>query len=153
MKKLAATCILSLFPTARAFNSFVTFGKWTSICKHFGARHLCSKIEVSKQEQLQDLIQSYDSSQRKRVLEDTLSFPTYFQIKVIGLNAPNFAPEIVKTIASCIGDQPKPLSYSLKEASGGKYVSLSIKPSFVSAAEIYSTYDELSKDKRVKFVL
>jgi putative lipoic acid-binding regulatory protein len=140
----------------------------------------CEKVAVgsaemsSNQHQLHELVNLYDSkkasvetaaqdavladgassSAGKSVFADTVTFPTRFMIKIVGLNEPDFAADMVATVLSELGPQgTSPQSLSTKETAGGKYVSVSIKPFFRSADELYAVYDRIKLDKRVKFML
>lgn len=125
--------------------------------------------QQAKLKKLKDLIATYQSNTSrpegqtssstpvaKNVFADTLTFPTEFMIKIVGANEPGFAADMVKVVGSGLGPQPhgsEPLSHSTKETAGGKYISVSIKPLFRSADELYATYDRVRRDSRVKFML
>jgi putative lipoic acid-binding regulatory protein len=96
----------------------------------------------------------------QKVFEGSVVFPTTFMLKIVGVNDPTFINDILRIIQSCVGDQPagKSLTHlsggvTTKETAGGKYVSITLSPYFQNAAELYATYDAISKDKRVKFTL
>ena len=101
-----------------------------------------------------ELINDYKENKRgRRVFEDTVKYPTEFTIKVIGENSPSFAKDIRIKLGNIVNLNPNDIMLQSREASGGKYISLTLNPVFKSADEIYSFYEELSLDKRVKFVL
>lgn len=90
----------------------------------------------------------------KSVFADTMQFPTDFMLKIVGLNEPTFAADMVRLVAAKVGPQKTAsLSHSIKETAGGKYVSVSIKPLFRSADELYAVYDAVKQDPQVKFML
>jgi putative lipoic acid-binding regulatory protein len=88
-----------------------------------------------------------------QVFEDKLTFPCSFMIKIIGENEPSFVADTMGTVAEVLATQPAKVPMKLKETSGGKYVSVSITPKFETSAQIYSIYENLRKDPRVKFVV
>lgn len=94
-----------------------------------------------------------EKAEKKSVFEDHVEFPTEFMIKVIGLNDPTFAIDILNSVATIVNQAPEKISFTTKETAGGKYLSISIKPYFKDAAEVYAAYDIVSKDTRVKFVI
>jgi putative lipoic acid-binding regulatory protein len=141
---------------------------------------VCEKVAVgsvemlAKQQKLQEVVSLSESknatkmaaaqgavlaedaspSAGKSVFADTVTFPTHFMIKIVGLNEPDFAADMVSTVLAGLGPQgTSPISPSTKETAGGKYVSVSIKPFFQSADELYAVYDRVKLDKRVKFML
>jgi putative lipoic acid-binding regulatory protein len=90
----------------------------------------------------------------KSVFADTMTFPTDFLLKIVGLNEPTFAADMVRLVSAVVGEQKAGgLDHSTKEAAGGKYVSVSIKPLFRSAEELYAVYAAVRKDPRVKIML
>lgn len=113
--------------------------------------------QLAKQYQYQQKIKEYStvntSDTEKRVFNDVLQFPCEFAIKVIGLNDGTFANDIVSTVASILLFPPESIKFSRKETTGGKYLSLTLYPSFDCADDLYSVYAALSEYKRVKFVI
>lgn len=90
----------------------------------------------------------------KKVFDDTIKFPTEFMIKVVGTNEPTFVSDIIRTIGGCLDKQRmNSITYSTKETAGGKYVSVTVTPLFLTSQELYATYEAIAQDKRVKFTL
>lgn len=116
------------------------------------AKKITTVESVGKQVQLQALMNNVKAG--NNVIDQTVEFPTEsFQIKVIGLNEPNFAFDMINIIASVINQRPEEIKSETKVTSGGKYMSLSLKPRFNSADDVYKTYAAVQTDKRVKFVM
>ena len=90
---------------------------------------------------------------KKSVFEDHVEFPSEFMIKIIGLNEPTFVIDILNSVATIVNVAPEKIAFTTKETAGGKYLSISIKPYFKDASEVYAAYDIVSKDTRVKFVI
>lgn len=107
---------------------------------------------TSKLQQLNSLVDEYKNNDRN-VFDDTIQFPAEFLIKIVGVNEPSFLSDMLSTIAKCTGSSPTDIKHSVKETSGGKYVSISATPLFSDSAKLYSTYEEISKDNRVKFMV
>ena len=90
----------------------------------------------------------------RNAIEKTVTFPTStFIIKVIGINEPSFASDIVNCVAVVVNETPENISVETKVTSGGKYMSISITPTFQAADEIYKVYAAVQADSRVKFVI
>jgi putative lipoic acid-binding regulatory protein len=113
---------------------------------------LTSKTEGMSYNQLLEYYKSHPN--RNQLLQDTLKFPCKYPMKIIGNNEPNskFVEDMIEK-ASLILKLDQSLPYSLKHSSSAALVSISIQPSFDSADQIYSMYDELQKDVRVKMIL
>ncbi len=106
--------------------------------------------DIVKQD-LQAVIQGYQGQSHKRILEETVKFPSKFMIKIIGNNEGDFANDVLRAISKASGVPVNELCVATRE--NGKFMSITINPVFPSAKSIYATYSELSNDKRVKFVL
>lgn len=111
--------------------------------------------ETSRQIKLANVLKDYKEGDESKnsVFEDHVTFPSEFMIKVIGLNEPTFVIDIVNSVATIVNQAPEKITFTTKETAGGKYLSISIKPFFNDASEVYAAYDVVSKDKRVKFVI
>ena len=90
---------------------------------------------------------------KKRIFDESLKFPTEFMMKIVGVNEPYLATDIEQTLTTCLGSQHSDIRGVLKETANGKYVSVTIKRLFQSAAELYRAYEVVGKDPRVKIVL
>ena len=112
--------------------------------------------ELARQQKLQKEISAFQSDKSRKVFEEKLTFPTLFKMKVIGVNDPSFVSDVIEIIGRCSSieeEKKSSLAYSLKDTANGKYVSVTVTPLFSDASQLYTTYEELGKDPRVKFVI
>jgi len=109
--------------------------------------------ELAKQQKLKATISDYERNTKRQVFDDTITFPSEFIIKVVGVNDSTFMSDILQLIQSNIGVQPKFLSHTYKLTADKRHVSITISPYFYNSAEIYALYDAISKDARVKFMI
>ncbi|RYH28566.1 DUF493 domain-containing protein [archaeon] len=110
--------------------------------------------ELAKQQQLRVQLQQYrDSSTQRTVFDDTVKFPTEFTLKVIGTNDLTFLPDVLRIVGECVDKPASSIRHSVKEASSGSYLSITLTCVFKSASQLYNTYEIVGKDKRVKYVL
>lgn len=107
--------------------------------------------ESKKQEKLKNLLEEYQQSKNKKIFEDQLVFPTVFVMKIIGTNDATFVQDTLQNISIRINCDPQSIPFSIKD--NGKYVSITVKPTFLDASQLYSVYDDIGKDSRVKFIL
>jgi len=121
--------------------------------KENGGNNLPSIDELAKQQQLKVLMNQYKSTVEKKVFEDTITFPCEFMVKVIGINDSTFFDDTLSSLGKCLGQNPSAIKCSTKVTSGGKYLSISLSPTFQQANQIYEAYDVLSRDSRVKFMI
>ena len=82
---------------------------------------------------------------------DLLSFPTLYEIKVIGINNENFISEIVELLRDEIPNlnQCISINYSNKKT----YITLNINTTIFSLQSLNSIYTKIKKHKDVKFIL
>eukprot|EP01041_Mallomonas_annulata_P000617 gene617-1191_t len=149
-------CIARVSSFKTASSLFIELGRkittTTSINGH--SPKIPAEGFADKQVALEKLISQYkNSSEGKRVFDEALTFPVKFQIKVIGINDQTFAVDMVSILGSIVGTKPEDINVTVRETSGGKYISVSALPVFNSADELYSAYEAISKDSRVKFLL
>ena len=111
--------------------------------------------ETARQIKLANTLKDYKDGDetKKSVFEDHVTFPSEFMIKIIGVNEPTFILDILNSVATVVNQAPEKIAFTTKETAGGKYLSISIKPLFKDANEVYAAYDIVSKDSRVKFVI
>jgi len=112
--------------------------------------------DLSNNVNLNELYQTYKENLNgsgRRVLDDLVKFPIRFTVKIIGVNDESFENDMRSILLNVLKTQKANFEVRSKETSGGKYVSLTVIPVFTTADEIYTFYEALSKDKRVKYVL
>lgn len=148
-----------------AFSGFLRSGNPLGSRVLMGVRKFCEESPtpfpsidaLSKQLQQLGSIQKNGFAPEKEgqnAIEKTVTFPTStFIIKVIGVNEPSFASDIVNSVAVIVNESPEKINVETKVTSGGKYMSVSITPTFQAAEEIYRVYAAVQADRRVKFVI
>lgn len=149
----AKSIVLKQARQSRAFCS--TLVKMNMFKANGGEPKFPSIDETAKQIKLANALKDYKDGDenKKSVFEDHVTFPSEFMIKIIGMNEPTFIIDILNSVATVVNQAPEKIAFTTKETAGGKYLSISIKPVFKDADEVYAAYDAVSKDKRVKFVI
>lgn len=90
-----------------------------------------------------------ETGKKSRVFEALIDYPSVFKIKIIGRNESSFASEMVQLVAdSCQVDVEK---VEFSERVNGKWLSLTVHAPVESAEMVYSLYENVDKDPRVKF--
>ena len=104
-------------------------------------------------------------SGEKKVFKDVVKFPTKFPLKVIGEKTLTFEDEVIRVVTNTLTDIRKKTSdlpiaeweskieSSTKDTSGGKYSSITLKPYFRNADELYMIYDAVKVIKGVKYCI
>ena len=112
-----------------------------------------SADQLAKQQKLKKLAQDYQNTAQRRVLDDTVQFPSQFVIKIIGENDASFVQDILQAVSVATGIDESKLGHSTKPSTNGKHISITINPWFTSANQVYAAYAITGQDPRVKFVL
>lgn len=140
-------------PQIQMNKKFLQKNRDLSIFKENGGEKKFPSIhELAKQQQLKTLMDEYKKN-GQNIFENTIDFPCEFQFKIIGTNDITFLSDTLNTVAKSIGDSPNSIKHSTKITSGGKYLSITMSPMFISSKQIYDVYEEISKDSRVKFMI
>ena len=90
-----------------------------------------------------------ETGERRRVFEALVQYPCQFTMKIIGDPKENFAVEIVQLVAQTCEVTFEAVSYS--ERKYGKWISVTVNAPVTSAEMLYSIYENIDKDPRVKF--
>jgi putative lipoic acid-binding regulatory protein len=90
-----------------------------------------------------------ETGEKSRVFEALVEYPSMFKLKIIGENESSFASEMVQVVADSCSVGFEEISYS--ERIKGKWLSLTVDAPVESAEMLYSLYENIDKDPRVKF--
>lgn len=90
-----------------------------------------------------------DTGKKQRVFEALIDYPSIFTLKIIGADDGAFVPEIVQVVAESCGVQFDAVEYSTRLK--GKWTSITVKAPVQSAEMVYSLYESIDRDPRVKF--
>lgn len=89
------------------------------------------------------------TGKKSRVFEALVDYPSIFKMKIIGRNESTFSSEMVQIVAeSCQVDVEK---VEFSERVNGKWLSVTVHAPVESAEMLYSLYENVDKDPRVKF--
>ena len=151
-------------------------GKGDELEKKFGKNSekilsIPSMDELSNRNEVTDLkvlSSMYENAKgddgQKKVFEDVVKFPTQFPLKVIAENSPKFEEEVVSTVANALAnvreksqvpmaDWESKIESSRRNTSGGKFISVTLKPYFRNADELYLVYETIKNIKGVKYCI
>jgi len=98
---------------------------------------------------LEQLYADEETGERRRVFEALVQYPCDFTMKIIGDPRENFAAEIVQVVADTCAVTFEAVQFS--ERKYGKWISVTVKAPVTSAEMLYSIYENVDKDPRVKF--
>lgn len=91
------------------------------------------------------------TGEKKRVFEALVEYPSIFKMKIVGQDdeQESFAPEIVEIVAKSCGVEESMVKHSTRK--NGKWTSITVHAPVKSADMLYSLYENVDKNPRVKF--
>ena len=89
------------------------------------------------------------TGEKSRVFEALVDYPSIFTMKIVGANEGTFVPEIVALVAEACETEISNVNHTTKVM--GKWVSVTVKAPVQSAEMLYSLYEKVDLDPRVKF--
>lgn len=89
------------------------------------------------------------TGEKSRVFEALVDYPSIFTMKIVGANEGTFVPEIVALVAEACETDVTEIKHSTKVM--GKWVSVTVKAPVQTAEMLYSLYEKVDLDPRVKF--
>jgi putative lipoic acid-binding regulatory protein len=90
-----------------------------------------------------------ETGEKKRVFEALIDYPCEFKMKIIGANEGSFATEMVQVVADTCKVESDVVKYS--ERKNGKWISVTVYAPVESAEMLYTLYENIDRDPRVKF--
>ena len=92
------------------------------------------------------------TGEKSRVFEALIDYPNIFKMKIVGRDPDEpdkFTPDIVNTVANSCGVDISMVKYT--EKTKGKWISVTVHAPVRDADMLYSLYENVDKDPRVKF--
>ncbi len=89
------------------------------------------------------------TGEKSRVFEALVDYPSVFTMKIVGANEGTFVPEMVALVADACETEVTNVKHTTKVM--GKWVSVTVKAPVQSAEMLYSLYEKVDLDPRVKF--
>jgi putative lipoic acid-binding regulatory protein len=81
-----------------------------------------------------------------------VDYPCTFAIKVIAsAEDGSFKDEILSVVGQVCSVEAHTIDHSVRETKGGRYMSITLHAPVQSSEMLYSVYEEIRKDSRVKF--
>jgi putative lipoic acid-binding regulatory protein len=90
-----------------------------------------------------------ETGEKSRVFEALVDYPSIFTMKIVGANEGTFVQEMVVLVAEACDTEVDNVKHSTKVM--GKWVSVTVKAPVQSAEMLYSLYEKVDLDPRVKF--
>jgi putative lipoic acid-binding regulatory protein len=96
---------------------------------------------------------SLGSGLERRRFHDLVEFPCTFCFKAVGTAGDDFASAMLERVARALGRDVRDDEHSVRQSAQGNYASVTLKLYVISGDEVYSVYDAIREDERVKFLL
>jgi uncharacterized protein len=89
------------------------------------------------------------TGKKARVFEALVEYPCEFTIKIVGVNEGLFVEEMIAVVAEACEAEVQSISHSFRAM--GKWTSVTVKAPVKSAEMLYTLYEKVDLDPRVKF--
>lgn len=89
------------------------------------------------------------TGKKSRVFEALVDYPCDFTMKIVGANEGLFVEEIVAVVAEACESEPGLISYQTRAV--GKWTSVTVQAPVKSSEMLYTLYEKIDLDPRVKF--
>jgi putative lipoic acid-binding regulatory protein len=90
-----------------------------------------------------------ETGKKARVFEALVEYPCDFTMKIVGRNEGTFVEDIVAVVAEACESEPDNISHSTRV--NGKWMSVTVKAPVKSSEMLYTLYEKVDLDPRVKF--
>jgi len=95
------------------------------------------------------LYQDEKTGEKSRVFEALVEYPCEFTMKIVGANEGGFIEDVVQIVADSCDVASEKVPFSTRGL--GKWTSVTVKAPVQNAEMLYSLYENIDKDPRVKF--
>jgi putative lipoic acid-binding regulatory protein len=90
-----------------------------------------------------------ETGEKSRVFEALVDYPCVFTMKIVGANEGTFVEDILAVVADATESEMSDLSHSTKAM--GKWTSVTVQAPVQSSEMLYTLYEKVDLDPRVKF--
>ena len=90
---------------------------------------------------------------RRRPIDELVDFPCVFRFKAVGVATKGFVSDMLARVAQVLGRAVREDEHSVRQSSMGRYESVTLDLFVKDGSEVYSIYEAISDDKRVRFLL
>jgi putative lipoic acid-binding regulatory protein len=90
-----------------------------------------------------------ETGEKSRVFEALVDYPCVFTMKIVGVNEGTFVQDILDVVADATESNVSDISHSTKAL--GKWTSVTVKAPVQSSEMLYTLYEKVDLDPRVKF--
>jgi len=90
-----------------------------------------------------------ETGEKSRVFEALVDYPCVFTMKIVGANEGTFVEDIVALVADACESEVHEISHSTKAM--GKWTSVTVQAPVDSSEMLYTLYEKVDLDPRVKF--
>jgi putative lipoic acid-binding regulatory protein len=90
-----------------------------------------------------------ETGEKSRVFEALVDYPCVFTMKIVGANDGSFVEDILAVVADATESEMGDISHSTKAI--GKWTSVTVQAAVQSSEMLYTLYEKVDLDPRVKF--
>lgn len=90
---------------------------------------------------------------RQRPIDELVDFPCVFRFKAVGEATGGFVRDMLARVARVLGRDVREEEHSVRQSAKGRYESVTLDLFVKTGDEVYSIYEAISDDERVRFLL
>lgn len=90
--------------------------------------------------------------EQKRI-HDLVKFPCVFCFKAIGSASAGFVQTMLDRVGDVLGRAVTPEEHSVRRSAHGAYASVTLQLYVTDGDQVYSIYEAMRRDERVKYIL
>lgn len=89
----------------------------------------------------------------RRPIDELQSFPCVFTFKAVGVAGDDFVSSLRARVARVLGREVKDSETSVRSSQNGRYTSVTLDLFVLSGDQVYSIYEAMHDDERVRYLL
>jgi len=90
---------------------------------------------------------------KRRPIEELQSFPCVFSFKAVGIAGDDFVSSLLSRVARVLGRAVEDSEHRVRASEHGRYTSVTLELPVTSGDQVYSIYEAIREDTRVRYML
>jgi putative lipoic acid-binding regulatory protein len=89
----------------------------------------------------------------RRTIDELQSFPCVFSFKAVGVAGEDFVSSLLSRVARVLGRAVTAAEHRVRTSEHGRYTSVTLELPVTSGDQVYSIYEAIHEDARVRYLL
>jgi len=88
----------------------------------------------------------------RRPIDELVEFPCIYAFKAVGVAEGDFVSSLLSRVGAVLGREVRPDETRVRESAQGRYQSVTLELFVTSGEQVYSIYEAMHADDRVRFL-